>query len=239
MLYKTMISIYERGYRKKTIFDAFRNLNTDSGEQMDTKSPVFEKTYQDYLAKINGQDLETIARKTDTEWTGDSVIVPLFGRPYRVSGKGILDPSGKKPQYSTNVVLCQYLLLHPSNHSEDDNWVSYKDFRDAAPLAHTFQVNTEMSITRTFTGKRKALEEACLNLGGYAHSSEWDYDLHMKFDALPRVPMLLLFNDADDEFPAQSLLLFEERAAYYLDMECLAILGWLLAEKLHPVDLTI
>ncbi len=199
---------------------------------MDAKSPIFEKTYQDYLAKISILDLQTVAQKTGSEWTGESVIVSLFGTPYRVSGKGILDQSGKKPQYSTNVVLCQYLLLHPSRHSEDGTWVSYKDFRDAAPLAHTFQVNTEMSITQNYAGRLRALEEACLNLGGYTHSSEWNYDLHMKFDALPRVPMLLLFNDADDEFPAQTLLLFEKRAEHYLDMECLAILGWLLAEKL-------
>jgi dienelactone hydrolase len=51
----------------------------------------------------------------------------------------------------------------------------------------------------------------------------------MRFDALPKIPILLLFNDADDEFPAQCLLLFERRAEKYLDMECLAILGWLLA----------
>ncbi len=199
---------------------------------MDPKSPIFEKTYQDYLARISTLDLQTAAKKTGSEWTGESVIVPLFGTPYNVSGKGILNPSGGKPQYSINVVLCQYLLLHPSNHSEDDAWVSYKDFKDAAPLAHTFQVNTEISITNNFSGKLKALEEACLNLGGYVHSSDWNYDLNIKFDALPRVPILLLFNDADEEFPAQSLLLFEKRAEHYLDMECLAILGWLLAEKL-------
>ncbi len=200
---------------------------------MDTKSPVFEKTYQDYLAKINMLDLQTVAQKTGSEWTGEDVIVPLFGTPYSVSGKGILDPSGENPPYAINVVLCQYLLLHPSSHSEDDTLVSYKDFRDAAPLANTFQVNTEMSITQNYAGKLKALEKACMNLGGYAHSSEWNYDLNMQFDALPRVPMLLLFNDADDEFPAQSLLLFEKRAEHYLDMECLAILGWLMAEKLE------
>ncbi len=37
----------------------------------------------------------------------------------------------------------------------------------------------------------------------------------------------------DEEFPAQCLLLFERRAAQYLDMECLAILAWLLTDLLH------
>jgi hypothetical protein len=47
----------------------------------------------------------------------------------------------------------------------------------------------------------------------------------MQFDALPRVPVMLLFNDADDEFPAKSSVIFERRAEHYLDSECLAMVG--------------
>jgi hypothetical protein len=45
--------------------------------------------------------------------------------------------------------------------------------------------------------------------------------------------MLLLFNDADEEFPADCKVLFEKRAESYLDMECVAIIGMLLAEFLR------
>jgi hypothetical protein len=55
----------------------------------------------------------------------------------------------------------------------------------------------------------------------------------MKFDLLPYVPVLLLYNDADEEFPAQCLLLFERRAEKYLDMESMAILAWLLTDYLN------
>jgi hypothetical protein len=41
-----------------------------------------------------------------------------------------------------------------------------------------------------------------------------------------------LFNDKDDEFPAQCSVLFEKRAENYLDMECLAMLGMLFCEYL-------
>ena len=54
----------------------------------------------------------------------------------------------------------------------------------------------------------------------------------MQFDALPKVPLLLLFNDNDAEFPAQCLLLFEKRTEKYLDMECVAMVGMLLYEYL-------
>jgi hypothetical protein len=45
---------------------------------------------------------------------------------------------------------------------------------------------------------------------------------------LPKVPVLLLFDDVDEEFPAQCKVLFERRAEHYLDPECLAIIGRLL-----------
>jgi hypothetical protein len=44
--------------------------------------------------------------------------------------------------------------------------------------------------------------------------------------------MLLLFNDADNEFPADCRILFEVRVESYLDMESVAILGGMLAHRL-------
>ena len=47
------------------------------------------------------------------------------------------------------------------------------------------------------------------------------------------MPFLLLFNDADEEFPAQATILFQKNAASYLDMECLAMIGGSLAHRLQ------
>jgi hypothetical protein len=47
----------------------------------------------------------------------------------------------------------------------------------------------------------------------------------MQFPALPKIPVLMLLNDAGEEFPAQRAVLFERRAEDYLDMECLTIAG--------------
>jgi hypothetical protein len=58
------------------------------------------------------------------------------------------------------------------------------------------------------------------------------YQFAARFEALRRVPLLLLFNDDDEDFPAQCTLLFQRRAEKFLDMECLAICGWLLADTL-------
>ena len=76
------------------------------------------------------------------------------------------------------------------------------------------------------------LEMACREIGGHLPESTFSYDLCMQFNALPKIPVLVLFNDTDDEFPAQCAVLFERRAEKYLDMECLAMVGMLLFEYL-------
>ena len=49
---------------------------------------------------------------------------------------------------------------------------------------------------------------------------------------MPRIPILLLYNEADNQFPAQSYILFEQRAETFLDAECLVMIEWYFCEHL-------
>jgi hypothetical protein len=91
-----------------------------------------------------------------------------------------------------------------------------------------FANDVERAISGYFAGRLDDMKQACEALGGYPPDIEVTYDLSMQFDALPQVPVVLLFNDADDEFSAKSSVLFERRAEDYLDPECLAMVGRLL-----------
>jgi hypothetical protein len=51
------------------------------------------------------------------------------------------------------------------------------------------------------------------------------YDLSVRFKALPKLPVILQFNDADEILPANSTLLFYEDAQEYLDLRSLAVIG--------------
>jgi hypothetical protein len=50
--------------------------------------------------------------------------------------------------------------------------------------------------------------------------------------ALPRISLLLLFNDGEEEFPAKCSVLFQRHAEYYLDPESLAMTSACLAREL-------
>jgi hypothetical protein len=199
---------------------------------MSEKSSVFEETYSNYLAQIGGLDFKKIADRLGAEIVGDELIIPVFGKPTRVSAAGISDSSGSRPKFSVCVILFKYLLLYPDHDPAENDWVSFKDFKDSAPFAGAFFNYTEVPLAKYFSGRLKDLEAACRKIHGHPPAATFSYDLCMQFNVLPKIPVLLLFNDADKEFPAQCAVLFERRAEKYLDMECLAMVGMLLFEYL-------
>jgi hypothetical protein len=201
------------------------------------KSAIFKKTYQAYLKQIAQLGVDRIKSKAEQlggRMDRDVLIVPFFARPHRISAVGIFDPSGAQPLHAVSVVLSKYVLLCPEYEPHAHEWVSYRDFRDAALFAGAFATNAEESLAEHFTGRVGLLEKAAAALGGRSiDASGFSYDLVRRFDALPKVSILMLFNDADEEFRAQTVLLFEKCAERYLDMECLAIIGMLLSDYLH------
>jgi hypothetical protein len=193
---------------------------------------VFEKIYQEYMSAVSRVDLGRVKDRLGLKLDKGEAVIPFYGIPYRVSGQGIADSQGRRPNHAVSVILCKYLLLCPEGEPVESEWVTYKDFKDAAPFVGGFSNNAEKPIIRMFSGRLSELRQACLGLTGRPVDAGIDADLVMRLDALPKVPVLLLFNDRDDDFPAQCSLLFERRAEKYLDMECLAMTGWALSEWL-------
>jgi hypothetical protein len=198
-----------------------------------SKGSVFDRTYKDYITQVFNVDLESRAEKLGVRIDGDELLISFFGKPYRVSPKGIADPSGKRPAHSISVVLCKYLLLCPEFPPREHDWVSYKDFKDAAPFVGAFANNVERTIAKNFRRRLEDLRLAGEKLTGRPPETDFPYQLSVRFEPLPKVPLLMLFNDEDEEFSARCLVLFERRAEKYLDMECLAIVGWLLSDYLE------
>ncbi len=199
---------------------------------MDGQAPVFEEIYRDYLAQLGQAWDSLVPEELGVARDGDAILAPLYSRVYRVTPQGIAGPGGDKPSHARCVVLAKYLLARPRCVSPGGQWVSFRSFKDAAPFASSFAQYAEGRIAQAFVGRRVELAEAVRTQGGLAADLGLSHDLCLTLAALPRAPLLLLFNDRDEMFPASCSLLFDESAPAYLDMECLAILGLVLAEEL-------
>ncbi len=199
---------------------------------MPDKAAVFEETYRHYLTRIADLDLTVRAAMLGADSDGDDLIIRLYGTPYRLSRRGVFRPSGEPVNYAVCVVLCCYVLQCPDSTPRTGDWVTYREFKDAGPLVGYFTANTNKVIETAFAGNLPGLEKASRGLHGRPFDDGAGHDLSMIFDFLPRIPVLLRFNDRDDEFPAQCSILFRSSAEAYLDMECTAIGGTFLAGHL-------
>jgi hypothetical protein len=199
---------------------------------MEQKNPVFEQTCRRYLSEVAKIDFGRIEAGLGIRLRQGGAVIPLLETEYLVSREVITDPAGRLASAAVCVILCRYLLLCPAAVPPGLEWVSFRDFRDAAPLIASFANTVEGAIARGFAGRAAELRQAAEALGGRPPAELYRYDVSLVIPALPRVPLLLLFNDADEGFPAACSVLFERRAGGYLDMECLAMAGMLLAERL-------
>ncbi|MCP4720403.1 MAG: DUF3786 domain-containing protein [Desulfobacteraceae bacterium] len=203
---------------------------------MENKSLVFEKHYNDYLQQLEFLDFEAIALKLggqiNKNFQGKFLTLSFFGQSFNISPQGITDSSGKKPYYDICIILCRHLLMCPEISPHERQWVAFRDLKDSGPLTIYFRDNVEQAITKEFAGKIEELKQCMAALSGYAPGLDVSYDLAIQVDGLPKIPMVVLFNDAEELFPSKCSILFEKQAETYLDAECIAMLGHQLVSQL-------
>lgn len=196
------------------------------------QSTVFEETYQTYLEEIRNSDYLSKSTMLGADISRNALEIPLYDRLYRLGDSGIEDCGGTPVPPAVRVILCKYVLMCPAELPRlSDQLMTYREFRNAGPLISYFTTNTNKIIETTFSAKGDALQERCRLLGGIQRDDQL-YDLSVEFLALPRIPVIVNFNDRDDLFPATCSILYRASAELYLDMECLAMTGTLLAGKL-------
>ena len=193
---------------------------------------LFDLRYKDHLIELAEINLAERAQALKLEIRSDSVVIPFFGRQHLISEQGVIDSDGKAPTPAVATVLLNYTLRNSGIPPANPEKISFRDFKGAGPLVVSFANNTHHLIASTFAGRLEALEAACRGLAGEPDVDAASADLFMKFQALPGVPQYLSFNDRDDDFPAQSHLLFQRSAENYLNLQSLFVLGTYLAGRL-------
>lgn len=201
---------------------------------MSRTSDIFEKHYDDYCAQVAKVDLLSIKDRLGIEVKEDQARIRFADETYTISGKKIADASGNRPGYAICVVLFKYILLCPDPAPYDTNWVALTDFKQTGQFTNVnfFTSETEGVLSDSFSGRLGALACACEKMGGTQSKLQMPWDLAMEMDVLPKIKILVLFNDKDEEFPALCRVLFQKHAQFYLDPESMIIATSVMAKKL-------
>ncbi|MDD5641172.1 MAG: DUF3786 domain-containing protein [Syntrophales bacterium] len=197
------------------------------GQSPESLAPVI----QDLTGRLTGVDFARLAGPLGAEFTSGNLLVSSFAHGYRVSGAGILDSGGRAPAPKHAIVLAYY-VLEGGSAPLSGKWAAFRDFKEAAFFMPTFQEQVEQRIAREFQGRLELLKSCSQRLGGRDYPALGTGDLCHLLPALPRVPLLLVFHDGDEEFPASATVLYDLHSTSYLNVECLGVLGAVLADLL-------
>ncbi len=191
----------------------------------------YELVYEELFRELTDVDLSKVSADLGVVYQEDQLELNFLGQRYRISHQGIWKRNEKAPNVAIRIVLCQY-VLQAGQGKLTGEWVSYRDFKDSAFFISNFQANVEERVAKYFAGRASDLERAAQELDGEPFEGFQTGDICYYFQALPRIPLLLVFYDKDADFPASCKVLFDKSAPLWLDMECLAVLGWILADLL-------
>jgi hypothetical protein len=209
---------------------------TRKGSMFRSDQPTnYEAVYQGLVDRLSQADFGHAAAHLGGRPAGRGVALDVFGRTLRVEPNGVSAEDGGPIDFTVRIVLAYY-LLHAGQGDLEGEWVSYRDFKDGAFFHASFTQIVENKIARDFTSRRAALEAAAGSLAGRPLEAGLGGDLCCFFPALPRTPMALIFYDRDEDFPASARVLFDASAPRFLDLECLAVLGLILCDRLAAAD---
>ena len=149
-----------------------------------------------------------------------AACIPLFGEDCCVRRDGVYKDAEKLDTIGS-ILVVRYLLRRAPD-AMRHTWLPYRDLKDGAQFSGFIKTNIEDKIARAFQGKRAALAERLSALGAVACAEEVQGDIVLVVHPLPKVPVLCLFWDRDEEFPASFQFLFDGSASSYLDLEALA-----------------
>ena len=186
-------------------------------------SKIFNEVYPDLLSKVKPMDLSQKLNVLGIQKRGALFVFDFFNRQLVFDGDDFFDTAGADLTTAVKVVLCTYILMSPEKELKSDgNLVTFREFSDAGPLFLRFTENTAKIIQTSFSNRPETLSRRCLKLGGTILTNQ-SYDISVRFSALPKIPIILNFNDADELMPANAGFLYRDTAATYLDLQCLTI----------------
>jgi hypothetical protein len=189
--------------------------------------------YEDLLERLAKADITSSAEQLNLSLNdAGEAEVPLLGRTYLVSRKGVRRSDGQTVAETTGSVLIHY-ILNGSRSRPAGRFVIFSEL--AGPLFKQGSYATdalERPLKKRFQGCVPELLAAALSAGGRRGGEAGMGSVSLLFDLLPHLPLQLVFYDRDEEFPARATLLCDFNATRLIDFEVLAVLVTIFVQTL-------
>lgn len=176
-------------------------------------------------------DMHMLAEKSGSIVEGEYLVLNLFNDKIQVKFPELeitfKETSVECPSFFQTIIL--YYLTYATGQQPTGKWIKFGQLKEGMNYEKAFQGYTGNLLLHEFGSNTSRLETAAIYLGGKPGNAG---DKSFVIYALPRVPMLAACWEADEEFPAEYQILFDETANDYMPTDGCAILGSLLTKNL-------
>jgi Domain of unknown function (DUF3786)/Putative Fe-S cluster len=216
-------------------------LDADQPTGAEHRGPSAEQALRSLLEVMRSTDLATQAAQSGGAYVTEpeeGVRLPFLDAEYLATRRDLLTLRGDPAPTQVKILVFIY-LTRAHGDPVSGVWVSYRDLANTVSKSKSYDACTERlaaGLAGIADGDLSRLDELVASLGGTRAASE-SADVAYLLPALPRVPLLLLFWRADQEFAARASLLVDRDVLGYLDQETTLFLAEAVTARLLGEDL--
>ena len=171
------------------------------------------------LTEIRGVNLPEIAEDIGAVLDSDNIRIKFMGTEV------CLGPSGFREDISVWARLLILIYIKRAGKSPlQEKWINFRDLRGGSIKAEAFHGECELEIANLLETDSNGLIDKLTSTGA-EKADGFSSDHSFLLQTLPRIPLLILLWEPDDEFGADCKVLFDPSAVDYLDIESLCYLG--------------
>jgi hypothetical protein len=158
--------------------------------------------------------------------------LPYFSGDICIGPGGIRKESGEPLNHWEQVFIYNH-MAQGGRSNPTGSWKALHEIPNTVSKIKSMRDHVEVPLAERFGGKATDLDAAAKKLGGRDKTRENPTaDAVWLFRPLPRIPVMLLFCDSEDEFDAEVKLLFDETITEHLDIESILFLSERLTQLL-------
>jgi hypothetical protein len=182
----------------------------------------YDSIYRGLVARLPECDLREAAGRLGLDYAEGSVRVVFLGRRYRITAVGVQCEDGGPANVNTLSVLLYYLLCEGRGDPEG-SYVLVEAIPRMVGMLGAQSRLLSTPLEQHFADGYARFSEAATKLGGVEEESRGGAHL-WKFTVLPKIPVKLAFDEADDDFPVSVQIMLDRTAVQFLEFECLAFM---------------
>jgi len=199
------------------------------------KKPLAVRVEQ-LRAALKNRDPGQLAAQTGTELhqppaDGDYFTFPYWGNPIRYPTRDLIareQDTGEALSVLDQAMVAYY--FHESKGSPPpQGWIAFSELPDGQFYSSAFRGYTAQKLSRTFGNSRAEFEKKCQALAGKPVSFA---TTSYRFQVFPKVAVLAVYWQGDEDFPSTYQILFQDTAHLHLPTDGCAILGSILTGRL-------